>query len=336
MRRKLKSIEELRKYLYRNTNIVYLLTTHRNADPDAIASLMVLGNYLKANKKHVLIALPEGMNASSKNLLESIGVNLEYLTPRLIDKLKELIGAAIIVDTSSSVQLGDLWSIIRGKPVIVIDHHRRGDLVSESLYYVGLNLVSTCELVYILLRDSWWLDRLESTLLLAGILYDSRRFMYIDEYVFDIVDELVNIYNADYVLANKSLQKRMDYSERIARLKGAQRLRIFRIGGYIIGITHVSAFEGSVARAIIDLGADTAFVVSRKDSFLRIVGRASQDFVRETGISLGRDVMPAIARYLNGEGGGHDTAGVAEGCGDIDSAYKVILDVLRKYLNDKH
>jgi nanoRNase/pAp phosphatase (c-di-AMP/oligoRNAs hydrolase) len=336
LRGKLKSIEEFRKYIHRSSNGTYLLTTHKNADPDAIASIIVLRNYLRANKKHIFITLPEGMNTSSKNLLENMSIDLEYFTPSLISGLKELIDAVIVVDTSSSVQLGDLWSIIRGKQIIVIDHHRMGDLADKSLYYIGSNLVSTCELVYILLRDSWWFNRIESTLLLAGILYDSRRFMYVDEYVFSIVDELISIYDADYVLANKSLQRKMDYSERIARLKGAQRLKIYRIKEYVVGITHVSAFEGSVARAIIDLGADIAFVVSERDHVLRIVGRASQGFVRETNISLGRDIMPIIARYLNGSGGGHDTAGVAEGYGDIDSAYRIIINVLRKNLGFKY
>lgn len=334
MRKNLAGIDELRSFLLNNKGLVYGILTHKNADPDALSSMLILKNFLEALKNKTYLILPEGLNAASKIVLNKLGIRTSFVSPHLMRWINELIDIYIIVDTSSPVQLGQLIDIVREKPYIVIDHHQPGALINDSLISLSHKVVSTCELVYLLLKDMWWFSSLEATLLLIGILYDSRRFIYVDKYSFRIIDELINKYDGDYRKALNVLQKKMDVSERIARLKGAQRLKIERIGEYVVVTTHVSAFEGSVARAIIELGADVVFVASSNDR-LRIVGRATPEFVEKTRISLGRDIMPIIGKLIKGNGGGHDTAGVAEGSGSIDYGLKLALNVLRKTLMGK-
>lgn len=332
MKENLKNINKLRRFLLSNKGLVYGILTHKNADPDAVSSMLILRNFLVSLKNTVYLILPEGLNAASKNVLNNLDINIDFINPYILQWMNNFIDMYIIVDTSSPIQLGQTINYVYEKPYIVIDHHQPGQLIRNSMISLSYRVVSNCELIYLMLRDIWWFNPLEATICITGILYDSRRFVYIDKYIFEVIDELINIYNGNYEKAFNALQKRMDISERIARLKGAQRLSIKRIGEYIVATTHVRAFEGSVARAIIDLGADIVFVASSNEK-LRVVGRATHDFVKKTGISLGKDIMPIIGKMIGGGGGGgHDTAGVAEGTGKPKDVLKITLNILERIL----
>ncbi|MCD6300760.1 MAG: DHH family phosphoesterase [Staphylothermus sp.] len=328
----LNNTKKLQKILLNLSGLRIGLITHKNADPDALASIYVLREFLQARKNYTYLFFPEGLNSTSKYLLNKLGLTLEYYKVEYGKYMDHLIDYYVIVDTSNSVQLGDLGKIIQNK-CIVIDHHHPGDLFRKCYHSLVVKLTSTSELLYFVLENIWYFSSISATLLLSGMLYDTRRFIYVDKYTFYTANELINKYSADYSKALEGLHKEMDLAERIARLKGAQRLILKRYNDIIVTITHVSAFEGSVARSLIELGADAAFVVSSNDK-LRIVGRATKLFVQKTRISLGRDIMPKIGKLINGEGGGHDTAGVAEGKGSLKQGLKVIEKVLNSLLSN--
>ena len=56
----------------------------------------------------------------------------------------------------------------------------------------------------------------------------------------------------------------MDLSEKIARLKASQRMKVYRKGDWIIATAEVSSFQASVARGFLNLGADVAIIVGEK------------------------------------------------------------------------
>ncbi len=334
MNKKLENIQEKGKVLARIRNKNIGLIAHRNADPDAIASLIVLKHYLEDLKNNVFILLPEGLSSVSRNMITKLGIKLEFFNGDFFRYIDHIIDLYIIVDTNNPGQLKNLSKVIERK-YILIDHHKHGKLHDYSWITLWLDTVSTSEIIYLLLRDKWWFNKICSTILLTGILYDSRRFLYIDPYVFHIVIELVNIYDADYSLALNSLKKKIDLSERIARLKAIRRTKLFRTGKHVIACTHVGSYESSVARSLIELGADLVFVVSGKEkNILRITGRSTMEFVINTGVSIGRDLMPRIAELIKGEGGGHDTAGSAEGYGDIEYGFNVLVKILSMFFKD--
>ncbi len=319
-------------WLTRSRHIV--VTTHKNADPDAAASTYIVHRVLGELASSSWIILPEGLNEVAKKIVAELGVSDAYMGPEIL--LKNSLPPRtlfIIVDTSSSTQLGSLRDVVLDKPYIVIDHHRPGDLVRGA--YASLIcpwIRSVSEIVYMIGEELGGLDDKEALLALTGILYDTRRLMYIDDHVFDIVKSIVKQIGAEgYRKAVELLSVEMDFSEKVARLKAAQRMRITRIAGYIIATTHVSAFEASAARGILDLGADVVFVASR-NKVSRIVARAKPSFIRETGVSLGRDVMPRIAECLEGGGGGHDAAAAAEGKRSPLRCLGVAVRVLRELL----
>ena len=92
-----------------------VITTHRNADPDAIASAYTLSKLIekvKANVK-VYIILPEGLSALSKRLIEYLNVDIKTLSPKDVDsEFWESVDTIFIVDTCSLEQLGPLKHVV--------------------------------------------------------------------------------------------------------------------------------------------------------------------------------------------------------------------------------
>jgi len=317
-------------------NIV--ITSHRNADPDAVSSAIVLSRFIRTiTHKKPYIIFPEGINEVSKKIIKELNLSnyvydLDFLLKTILRHSDPLY---IIVDTSNSGQLGILKDLVLNSEYILIDHHRPGDLLDGAIIsFINPHIRSTSELVYNIIYRYYTFEALDAVLLLVGILYDTRRFLLASPNTLWVAGDLLKIEGVDYRLVLDLLHVEMDISERIARLKAAQRLNFKRIGKYIIAYTHVGAFESSVARSIIDLGADIAIVASSNKE-VRIVARAKQSFYEELGISLGRDIMPKIGEFLRGSGGGHDTAAVASGTGDIGIALEYTVSLITRMIKEK-
>ncbi|RLE50249.1 MAG: hypothetical protein DRJ33_07565, partial [Candidatus Methanomethylicota archaeon] len=155
-----------------------LLLCHKNADPDAVCSAIVLENYIsKILKKETACTAVEGISAISKKVLESLGFEEHF---RNIDDLNYY-DTIILVDTGSLDQVKPLdEQLIKGaKKLIVVDHHHENEKLASlsSLYIVDSSSPSTAEIVYRILSRSIILkDAKMCQALLIGIIYDSRRF----------------------------------------------------------------------------------------------------------------------------------------------------------------
>ncbi len=155
------------------------------------------------------------------------------------------------------------------------------------------------------------LDQRALDALLAGIIYDSRRFLIFPETSIGAAARLVRLgSNPSKVL--QLLTSEQDPSERIAKLKGATRLRLFRssglLGDWIVALTSVGSYEASVARAMTDLGADVAIVISANGKSVRVSARSTDAVFKKTDLNLARDLMKKLAESFPGQGGGHPTA----------------------------
>ncbi|RLE61690.1 MAG: phosphoesterase, partial [Thermoprotei archaeon] len=223
--------------------------------------------------------------------------------------------------------------------IIVIDHHipTKGTLSRVRCKWIFTE-AKACSLMVFTLLENLGMDIPSdlATLLLAGILYDTRRFLHANSRVFEVCSKLLKR-GANYALALSSLvTTEVDISEKIAILKGLRRMDILRIGEFIVALSYVSAYEGVLARTLISLGVDLAIVVAEKNDTIRISARSSSKFYKLTGISLGKDLLPAIGRVIHGEGGGHATAGGAVGRGSLGQVlsrvYDIVIDILWKRL----
>ncbi|MBD3191343.1 MAG: hypothetical protein GF308_11900 [Candidatus Heimdallarchaeota archaeon] len=299
-----KLLKILKKKKYQRAAIV----GHTSADPDSIASTCGMRFILKClHPERTVDILVDGVSKATKKLVEYL--NYSFITQVPNDRY-DLI---IIVDVNVPTQLGIFKDFIlehNKKSLIIIDHHTPTNFSQKK---VGLSIIdeerfSVSEMVTELIFDLS-LEPPKKLLngLLAGIIYDSRRFYSLQPEVLDILTKMFD-YNVNYDLAVSLLQKRFDYSERVARIKCGSRLKIKRINKWIIVWSNIGSHEGSCARGLLDLGADVALVYSRRKNETRFGVRATQEFYHKTNLHFGKEIMNVIAEEYGGDGGGHSTA----------------------------
>ncbi|MEA2071887.1 MAG: DHH family phosphoesterase, partial [Asgard group archaeon] len=257
------SKQELLSFLADNTFQKIGLLGHTSADPDALAACFGMKFLLeKMHPSSEIDVLIDNYNKPSQKLIE-------YIDEPYLENTKKNYDLIIIVDVNSPEQLGKFTEVVMDTPAnkrIIIDHHSPSDFAQKEVQiaYIEDKRTSTAEMITELLFD---LDLSPPskilTILLSGILYDSRRFYSLNLELVTILKKMLEG-GAKYSLARDLIQREIGLSERFARLKSAKRSEYERIHGWIIVWTLVGAFEGSSARALIDVGADVVLVYSRR------------------------------------------------------------------------
>lgn len=314
-----------------NAKLVVLLC-HHNADPDAICSAYAFQSLLKHVRPstEVQIGASHGISRLAKHLLEHLAIEVRN-QPEI-----ENAGAIVLLDTNTVQQLDNLAEKVKtGKaPVIVIDHHAAHPETDQltTVCITNEEASSTCEIVYNFYKETNLKPGLnEAKALFLGIAFDTRHFVLANSSTLKNIAELVDLgVNVREVLPKLSLP--MDFSERVARLKACKRTRLFRINEWIIAFSHVSAYQASAARALIDLGAHAAVVAGQKNKDIEMSLRASYEFNQKTGIHLGKDIAKPLGEYLHGMGGGHATAAGINGVADVETGLKRCYLLLREKL----
>jgi nanoRNase/pAp phosphatase (c-di-AMP/oligoRNAs hydrolase) len=312
-----------------------VLLCHHNADPDAVCSAFAFSRLLEhlRPKINIEIAAAQGPSRLSKFLLEVLPVKLAK-QPSI-----EKADVIVLLDTNTIQQLNEWTERVKAKvsshsALIVIDHHASHPETEKlaTLCIADENASSTCEIVYKFFKEANIpLNEIEAKALFLGIAFDTRHFILANSATLKTVAELIDVgLNVQESLALLSLP--MDYSERIARLKASQRVKLLKINDWIIAVSHVSAFQASAARALIGLGADIAVVAGQRGETIKISLRANRDFHKKTGIHLGRDVAKPLGEYLHGMGGGHSVAAGVNGMGEIETGLKRCVKILKEKL----
>ncbi|MEM2449078.1 MAG: DHH family phosphoesterase [Candidatus Methanomethylicaceae archaeon] len=312
--------------LIKNFNFITIVC-HPNADPDSIGSAYALYSLFKSFGIITKIYIPESINLASKPLLE-------YLKIDLISEIPEESEIFILVDTSSLDQIPNLKYYIKDKkiPYIIIDHHIPD---KETIEGAKLSIIkdssSTCEIIFDILKN-YSLDEKALNALLTGIVYDSRRFLIKPKSSIITAYELI-IRGADINKVFQFLSSEIDFSEKMAKLKGCARVRLFKISSWIIAITYVGAFEASVAKTLIDIGADASFVINKSNEFVRITGRLEDSFHNKTGLNLVNDIIKPLIEIFPGQGGGHAMAASVNLYNVNEDLISKLLDLISKKLS---
>lgn len=311
-----------------------VLLCHHNADPDAICSAYALASLLKQSRPQteVEVGAAQGISRLSRHLLEHLPV--EVNTQPSVEKANVI----VLLDTNTVQQLDGLAEKVKSSkaPIIVVDHHTSHP-ETQQLAKVSITdekASSTCEIVYDFYRQKGITPgENEARALFLGIAFDTRHFVLANSTTLKNVAGLIDAgVNAQEALSQLSLP--MDLSERVARLKASRRSRLFRVGEWIIALSHVSAYQASAARAMVELGAHFAAVAGEKDGRLEISLRSSLEFNKKSGVHLGKDVAKQLGEYLHGMGGGHATAAGVNGQGDVDIGLKRCLWILKEKLGN--
>ena len=189
---------------------------------------------------------------------------------------------------------------------------------------------STAEIVWSIIRESNFVPNREMVLgLLVGMISDSGRFRRATPQSFMTAAELLETGLAEYDEAVAVLSRMpTEISQRIAVLKAASRAEVVRQDDWLIATTEISAFEGSAAMGLVDIGADVALAAGKHGSSSRVSGRASREVAR-AGLDLAA-VLRQVAKAYGGEGGGHRAAAAMEACGEPAE----LLEVCKKRVSE--
>lgn len=306
-----------------------VILTHANSDPDAICSAFALKQLLKKinPKTKIIIGAPEGTNKISEKILTKFGLTVES-NPTLDD-----IDVIFTVDTNNLKQLGKISNAIEKfeKSIIIIDHHYPHPSMEKlsKIEFCDKYSPSTCEIIYELYNHyEIKPTKKVATILIIGILCETRHLRIATSKTILTISNLIKQGIAIEKL-RAILEIKMDQSERLARLRAAQRIKISNIAGWIIVTTNVGSHHASAARALAFLGADLAIVGSSDKDRLKISLRSKEEFYQKSGIHLGRDLAKPLGDYVNGTGGGHSLAAGITGSGEVEDALNRALEMLK-------
>jgi phosphoesterase RecJ-like protein len=314
-----------------------LIMGHQNADPDAVCAMIAFAKMYRAiNPEGSPVLIADDMSRLSHQVIDT------FLSGESIQETERIEGdLVILLDTNSVFQLGPKFQKIPQDPkkTIVIDHHEinpETESISEHRL-VRSDRSSTCEIITNLFEDYQIpIDSMTANLLLTGIIFDTRRFYFADIPTLQTAIRLID-YGAAYEQCINALLMRPDRSERIARLKAAGRVRIHTFDDWVIVTSKIGAFEASVCRAFVDMGADVAIVGGAPSKgVVRISSRSTREFSNQTAINLGKDVMEPLGDIIGGKGGGHANAAGANGTKNLDEAIVKSVELIRKIIEKEH
>lgn len=271
-----------------------LITFHSLADVDAVGSAFALKTWFQNAK----VVSPDTVNSHAKRLMKLLNLQLEEYDPAY--------EVLIVLDTHARSLLGR-FSI--EKADIVIDHHLKQDSIDAKHAVIDPSYCSTSEIIYEILKDLGGVNETAAACLLAGVISDSAGFKNANRRTFRYVHELMEISKIDYGQILETIESQPDVSQRIAVIKAIQRSELEQVGSFLIATSNVNACESLAAEALVNLGADVAFVAYSGDD-ARISSRMRSGL--EGKLNLAK-LMAEAGAVLGGSGGGHEMAAGANG-----------------------
>ena len=306
-----------------------VLLCHQNADPDAVCSAYGLESLLReiVPGTRLTICCPEGISSPTKRLIENLGMPIPE------NKIPPDSDLAILVDTNALDQLGRTSDMLRKMSVgfVIVDHHHpHPDTVKlASQMIVDETAAAAAEVVYRLFEASRKkLDRIVATALMAALFIETKHFLLARDSTFEVASKLFHA-GADPRHLAGMLSSPMNRSERVARLKAAERSKVTMLGKWIVVTSRLGSYQSSAARAFLSLGAHVAFVAGEVKDKVRVNIRSTEDFYGKTGAHLARDIAIPLGKMMDGVGGGHPTAAGLTASGSVDDVLDACLKSLQ-------
>lgn len=302
-----------------------IIILHHNADIDALGSAIAL----QSAYPNLNIGAFQKISHKSKKILKYFK-NVSILEPPEISSYETI----IILDASTPSQLGISQDQIKNP--IIIDHHLRNEIWDSDLYYCDDSKTSCAELILEFLEFiNFKITPQIGLALLIAILSDTGHFKYANNDTFINFAHILKISNLTMADVLKLMEDNDDIeiSQRIAHLKGAQRLRYSKINEYIVVISQLSSFEASMCKKLLALGADIVFVGAQHNEHVRISARTSNDLVKN-GLHLG-EFFQSLGHELSCEGGGHAGAAGLNGIGDVEFILNTCVNKIAKIIKKK-
>ncbi len=283
--------------------LIYVVT-HRLADVDAYCASYTAARLLHTFAKNstVKAIFPKGLNTIARKVSKKFPIRTE----KNADFTKADLIA--IVDTNNPLLLAEsMQGVIESKAKkILIDHHPLGKTAKKiaNVMFVNTKASSASEVVYDLCRSNKVrVSKSMAQVFMLGIMADSQHLYLANGKTIKAVSELYKM-GASIETTKNILMRERDLSERVARLKGASRISLYNGNSFIVAFSRIGSFHASVARALVDLGADLGIAIGGDGKESKASLRATQKFYKVSKLHLGIDVTSKISD----SGGGHPTA----------------------------
>lgn len=311
----------------RSKKLVFL---HHNADLDALGSALAL--YFSF--PDITLGAPDNISKTARRLHDVFKVPIE--TGCRTDAFDHV----IVVDTAMTAGIGIDASQL-GRRLIVIDHHVKPDYICpgtspessefSGIYYSDSDRKSCAEIIYKIIKQAGVALRREAAIsLLSGIIADTAHFRHADTHTLKTVISIIEETGIDLDHSISSIANQPeDISERIAVLKGMQRMKIDRVGTWLIAGSVVGSHEAHVCNAMLTAGADVSIVASQRENDSRASSRARAHAVR-FGLNLGI-IMRELGKEVGGEGGGHAAAAGINYVGDAEALLDMCMERVKKW-----
>lgn len=321
-----------------------LITTHDLVDFDGLASCFALKffliEYLRNSDVSIFFTdLSKSVRFYMTKFSEKFpGFTFSYMKDVKLSNFD----VCLIIDANTISQIRFNREEVTnslGIPYIIIDHHHYNEknLIKENLNDLNLiddNFSSTAEIILNLFEDfSQNLPLPYKYLVITAILTDSGFFKYGNNNTIKNVSILLNN-DLDFQEIRSMLNRDVDISEKIAKIKGLQRVELIREGNFLIGLANVSSFGAKVATTLINIGFDISFIHSREKNQHVLNGRASKSICSKTELHLGK-IFEEIAIDLGGSGGGHDGAAALTFDTNIDEIQIALIKKIKQIIRSK-
>lgn len=308
-----------------------VLVMHSQADPDAVGAAIGLTHLIRVINPNLTIrTLEPTLSTLGHNLLEFTDYHLDPI------EIKQVSSPAFFVLLDTNII--DPRLIAPKRQFAIIDHHIRTPLkVDLAFDYRFDTFRATTEIIASLYYNKdISLTQQVIKGLLAGIIFDTRRFLLADSELFECVNFLLRNNSILYLETMKLFSSSRSHPEKLACIKAAQRMKRYHINDKILLFSRVSSFEAAAARSLISLGGDIAIVIANRKQETRISFRTALGFSKETGLSLGEDVIPELINHFGGTGGGHDSAaGYNSPSLEIKSVKEFLFQIFEKRMHSK-
>ncbi|MFX1479558.1 MAG: bifunctional oligoribonuclease/PAP phosphatase NrnA [Promethearchaeota archaeon] len=316
-----------------------LITTHDLVDIDGFVSCIILQFFFNEYFKKPAYVFFIELSKPTKNFMKKFATKFpKYIFDYETDIDPNDYDICLLVDTNdiSQLRFNNNRESKLEIPYIIIDHHHFNKTKQNKGNFASLNLISdsissSAEIILKLLEyQNQDLTTPQKYLLAAAIIIDSGLFKYGNNNTIKTIGKLLD----NEVLFQDllpMLEAEVDVSEKIAKIKGLQRVELIRKGDYLIGISNVSSFGASVSSMLIKTGFDIAIVYSEEKDKKIINSRAKKRICLKTGLHLGK-ILEDLSEYSEGSGGGHDGAASIIFYADLDKVLSKVVEKIKQYL----
>jgi len=311
-----------------------LITSHDLVDLDGFISGLCLKFFFEKIFSTQNINLTfSGLSKHTKSFLKNFSQKFpEFNFSFQVKKDILNVDVVIIVDSNNLDQIKLFNNLDLDIPFIFIDHHlnlqKNYPNNISFLNVISDNYSSTAEIVLELI-DCYnvTLPKPYKYLLISAILTDSGFLKYGNtgtiKHLFNLLCDGIEIQDVLPLL-----EKEKEISEKIARIKVLQRVKLIRVNDWLIGISHLSSFSASAASLLTKVGFDVGIVISEKKKDFRITTRAKKQVCIKTGLHLGK-----ITSGINSvSGGGHEGAATLNGKINLEETLSQIIDKIKETL----